>query len=63
MTEDFDRTDSEDGPEDPAGGVLVAPSRREIVRARALAGVAIGLTAMIGLAGWTPGTSITSITA
>jgi hypothetical protein len=63
VIEDFDTTEPRDATEDPAGGVQLPASRREIARAYALAGVTVGFGAIIGITGWTtPGTS-TSITA
>lgn len=57
----FELDDATDD-EDPAGGVQLPPGRGELARAYALAGLALGVSAVAGLAGGWPPSSITSIT-
>ena len=45
--------------EDPAGGVTIPASRREIARAYALAGISLGLTAIYGVFATADTSSIT----
>lgn len=43
---------------DPAGGVRIPLTRREIARTRALAGLAVGVGAVVAFTTyWTPGTT------
>ena len=62
MLEDPDGIELDETTEDPAGGVRLPPRRRDMARAFALAGVAVGLSAIAGIAGYPPPTTITSIT-
>jgi hypothetical protein len=44
--------------DDPAGGVRIPLTRREIARTRALVGLAVGVVTVVGFTTyWTPGTT------
>lgn len=59
MIDDYwEPVDQPQGSRDPAGGVRIPLTRREIARTRALAGLAIGVVAVVGFTTyWTPGTT------
>ena len=47
--------------EDPAGGVTIPMSRREIARAHALAGIVLGMSAVFGVLATDDTSSLTRI--